>query len=137
SLTLLPEIGMLRARLELARGGASLEIPEQEIAADDDGYRLVYRATLPVEDWNAQISLLTGIAADQIMREARVGVLRTLQPAQQRDIDRVRRAAAGLGIDWPEDASYGEVLAGLDASVPEHAAFLDRKSTRLNSSHVS
>src|SRR5699024_5612604 len=31
SLTLLPEIGMLRARLELARGGASLEIPEQEI----------------------------------------------------------------------------------------------------------
>jgi len=123
SLTLLPEIGMLRARLELARGGASLEIPEQEIAADDDGYRLVYRATLPVEDWNAQISLLTGIAAAQIMREARVGVLRTLQPAQQRDIDRVRRAAAGLGIDWPEDASYGEVLAGLDASVPEHAAF--------------
>src|SRR5690625_388299 len=123
SLALLPEIGMLRARLELARGGASLEIPEQEIAADDDGYRLVYRATLPVEDWNAQISLLTGIAAAQIMRQARIGVLRTLQPAQQRDIDRVRRAAEGLGIDWPEDASYGEVLAGLDASVPEHAAF--------------
>lgn len=123
SLSLLPEIGALRARLELARGGASLEIPEQEIATDDDGYRLVYRATLPVEDWNAQISLLTGIAAAQIMRKARVGVLRTLQPAEQRDIDRVRRAAAGLGIDWPEDASYGEVLAGLDASIPEHAAF--------------
>ena len=124
SLSLLPEIGMLRAQLELARGGASLEIPEQEVATDENGdYRLVYRATLPVEDWNAQISLLTGIAAAQIMRKARVGVLRTLQPAQQRDIDRVRRAAHGLGIDWPEEASYGEVLAGLDASIPEHAAF--------------
>ena len=33
---------MLRARLELARGGASLEIPEQEIAADDDGRPVAY-----------------------------------------------------------------------------------------------
>ncbi|WP_147918806.1 RNB domain-containing ribonuclease [Ruania zhangjianzhongii] len=123
SLSLLPEIGMLRARLEIARGGASLEIPEQEVASDDDGYRLVYRANLPVEDWNAQISLLTGIAAAQLMRTARIGVLRTLQPAQQRDINRVRRAAHGLDIDWPADASYGEVLAGLDATIPEHAAF--------------
>lgn len=123
SLSLLPEIGMLRARLEIARGGASLEIPEQEVASDDDGYRLVYRANLAVEDWNAQISLLTGIAAAELMRKARIGVLRTLQPAQQRDIDRVRRAAHGLDIDWPADASYGEVLAGLDATIPEHAAF--------------
>lgn len=123
SLSLLPEIGMLRARLEIARGGASLEIPEQEVASDDDGYRLVYRANLAVEDWNAQISLLTGIAAAELMRKARIGVLRTLQPAHQRDIDRVRRAAHGLDIDWPADASYGEVLAGLDATIPEHAAF--------------
>ncbi|HIZ36332.1 MAG TPA: RNB domain-containing ribonuclease [Candidatus Ruania gallistercoris] len=123
SLALLPEIGTLRAQLEIARGGASLEIPEQEVASDDDGYRLVYRANLPVEDWNAQISLLTGIAAAGLMRTARIGVLRTLQPAQQRDINRVRRAAHGLDIDWPAEASYGEVLAGLDATVPEHAAF--------------
>lgn len=123
SLSLLPVIGTLRAQLEIARGGASLEIPEQEVASDDDGYRLVYRATLPVEDWNAQISLLTGIAAAELMRTARIGVLRTLQPAQQRDINRVRRAARGLDIDWPADASYGEVLAGLDATVPEHVAF--------------
>ena len=35
---------------------------------------------MPVEKWNAQISLLTGMAAASLMVYARVGILRTLPP---------------------------------------------------------
>ncbi|TDE88847.1 RNB domain-containing ribonuclease [Occultella glacieicola] len=123
SLALLATVGPLRQERERARGGVSLEIPEQEVDVDDGGYRLAYRATLPVEEWNAQISLLTGIAAAALMRGKRAGIFRTLEPADPRDVTRLRRAAHGLGIDWPEDAGYGDVLATLDATVPAHAAF--------------
>ncbi|UFU05991.1 RNB domain-containing ribonuclease [Ruania halotolerans] len=129
TLALLGEVGPLRIAQERARGGASLAIAEQEVEPDDGGYRLVQRRTLAVEDWNAQISLLTGIAAADLMRKARVGVLRTLEPAHPRDIARVRRAAHGLGIDWPEGVEYGEVLAGLDSADPAHAAFLQEATS--------
>ena len=39
---------------------------------------LGFRALLPVEGWNAQISLLTGMAAAELMMKGRIGVLRTL-----------------------------------------------------------
>ncbi|WP_223408814.1 RNB domain-containing ribonuclease [Occultella gossypii] len=123
SLALLAVVGGLRQEREKARGGVSLEIPEQEVDVDDGGYRLSYRATLPVEEWNAQISLLTGIAAASLMRGKRAGIFRTLEQADPRDVKRLRRAAHGLGIDWPADASYGDVLAPLDGGVPAHAAF--------------
>ncbi|WP_174791109.1 RNB domain-containing ribonuclease [Occultella kanbiaonis] len=123
SLALLAVVGGLRQERERARGGVSLEIPEQEVDVDDGGYRLEYRATLPVEEWNAQISLLTGIAAASLMRGKRAGIFRTLEQADPRDVKRLRRAAHGLGIDWPADASYGDLLATLDAAVPAHAAF--------------
>ena len=46
-----------------ARGGASLPMPEQEV--DDATTALPARlpAAVPAEDWNAQISLMTGMAA--------------------------------------------------------------------------
>ncbi len=128
-LVLLREVGQLRTAQERARGGASLAIREQEVVADDGGYRLVQRAQLDVEDWNAQISLLTGMVAADLMRQARVGVLRTLPPADPRDVDRVRRAAHGLGIDWPQGAPYGEGLSGLDSADPAHAAFLQEATS--------
>src|SRR5690606_21877718 len=59
---LLREVGRLRIARESARGGASLPMPEQEVHLGDDGtYRLVLRPLLEAEEWNAQISLLTGI----------------------------------------------------------------------------
>lgn len=128
-LTLLPEVGALRQQREADRGGASLPIPEQEIVQADGHYALQYRANLAVEDWNAQISLTTGIAAAQLMRRKRVGVLRTLPEADPRDVKRLRRAARGLGIDWPENQPYGQMLRGLDATRPAHAAFLDEATT--------
>ncbi|MCU1431729.1 MAG: ribonuclease [Actinotalea sp.] len=124
-LTLLTEIGTLRAALEWARGGVSLGRPEQEVVdRPDGGWALAYRAPLPIEDHNAQISLMTGIAAAGLMLRAGVGVLRTMPAAQQRDLDRLRRQARALGVPWPHDKPYGDVLAELDPTPPGTAAFL-------------
>ena len=62
-LALLKEVGELRLAREAARGGVSLPLPEQEVSIEGDHWHLEYRAQLPTEQWNAQISLLTGMAA--------------------------------------------------------------------------
>ncbi len=121
---LLREIGQLRQEQERARGGVSLNAPEQEVVADGDGWALEYRASLPVEDWNAQISLLTGAAAAQIMLKGHIGVLRTMPPADPRDVKRLQRQAMALGVAWPQGQTYGQVLSGLDRTQPGAAAFL-------------
>lgn len=122
---LLREVGLLRQQLERARGGMSLNLPEQEVVPDPDGgWELSFRAPLPLEDWNAQISLLTGMAAAGLMLSAGIGVLRTMPPADPRDVDRLRRVARGLGIDWPAGLAYGELLSRLDARRGRDAAFL-------------
>jgi exoribonuclease R len=36
----------------------------------------------------------------------------------------LRRSALALGVAWPVDQSYGDVVSGLDAAVPAHAALL-------------
>ncbi|GII78076.1 ribonuclease R [Sphaerisporangium rufum] len=124
TLRLLPVVGRLRQALEAERGGVTLPAPEQEVVAHGDGYRLEYRTPLPAEEWNAQISQLTGIAAATMMLDAEMGVLRTLPPAPAREVARVRRVAAALGVSWPEGASFGEAVRGLDLGQPGSAAFL-------------
>ncbi|WP_122261629.1 RNB domain-containing ribonuclease [Ornithinimicrobium cerasi] len=123
TLLLLKEVGELRIRREADRGGASLPMPEQEVEATEDGhYRLRLRPLLPAEDWNAQISLLTGIVAAQLMLEGGVGILRTM-PVPPRDaVQRFRREARALGAEWPEGMPYGEFLRRLDKSDPAHLA---------------
>lgn len=148
---LLAEIGRLRLEREAARGGISMTTPEQVVevtetaeatevpgavspAADPDsaespgpaGYRLAYRVPVPAEQYNAQISLLTGMCAARIMVECGVGILRTLPPARPEDYARLRRVAAALGIDWPAAQSYPELVRGLDHAIPAHAAFLEQ-----------
>nr|WP_139316040.1 RNB domain-containing ribonuclease [Cellulosimicrobium sp. CUA-896] len=125
SLELLRTVGELRLARERERGGVSLEVPEQEVVAHDDGsFGLAYRSTLPVEAWNAQLSLLTGIAAAGLMRAGGVGVLRALPEADARDVERLRRTARVLGIAWSRETTYADLLPTLDASLPRHAAFL-------------
>ncbi|MGV9314391.1 RNB domain-containing ribonuclease [Streptomyces sp. NPDC003691] len=123
-LALLKEIGPLREALERERGGISLPVPEQEIARHDGGYVLGFRAPLPVEGWNAQLSLLTGMAAADIMTESGTGILRTLPTAPLGAVDRLRRTARALGVDWPHHVPYAEVIRSLDPHLPRHAAFL-------------
>lgn len=132
SLALLPEIGALRLGLARERHAIELNLPDQEVIADPaGGWTLVFRAQLPVEVWNAQISLLTGMCAAQLMREAGLGVLRTLPPASDMDVERLRTIAPSLGVDWPAGTPVGDVLARLDPDDSTHAAFLDEAGTLL------
>ena len=122
---LLKEVGELRLAREAARGGVSLPLPEQELVETGDGHwELEFRRMLPVESWNAQISLLTGMAAASLMVYARVGILRTLPPADPRDVKRLHRTARALGIDWPAEQLYPDFIRSLDPSRPTHAAMV-------------
>lgn len=134
SLLLLREVGRLRQEREARLGGIDLPIPDQEVVLDEDGYELSWRAPLPVEGWNAQISLLTGQAAAELMLQARVGVLRTLPRADPGAVARLRRTAAALGVPWPEQLSHAEFVRTLDPAVPAHAAVLAETTVLLRGS---
>lgn len=122
---LLSAIGRLRIEREIARGGVSLDLPEQLIEATNGGFRLAYRGTTEADEWNAQISLLTGMAAARLMKNAGVGILRTLPPAREKDYVRLRQVAVALDLDWPEDVDYPTYVRSLDSSKASHAAFLN------------
>ncbi|MFF1740037.1 RNB domain-containing ribonuclease [Streptomyces mirabilis] len=130
-LALLKEIGTRRERLEVERGGISLNVPEQEIIEKDGTYELAYRAPLPADAWNAQISLLTGMAAADLMLAYGTGVLRTLPAAPDGAVGRLRRTARALHIDWPHHVSYARLVRSLDPHLPRHAAFLQECTTLL------
>ncbi|MER7947126.1 RNB domain-containing ribonuclease [Streptomyces sp. NPDC096079] len=130
-LALLRDIGRLREALEAERGGISLNVPEQEIVERDHTYSLEYRAPLPAEAWNAQISLLTGMAAADLMTAAGTGILRTLPTAPDGAVARLRRSAQALGVDWPHHVSYADVVRAADPANPRHAAFLQECTTLL------
>ena len=123
-LQLLAEVGALRQRREAERGGVSLPLPEQVVDVTDDGWRLGFRRLLPVEEWNAQISLLTGMAAASLMVYARVGLLRTMPPPDHRDVQRLHRTAKALRIEWPAELLYPDFIRSLDPNRPDHAAML-------------
>ena len=128
---LLREIGERRAALELARGGASLPMPEQRVVdGPDGGYLLGYRPPVPAEDWNAQVSLLTGMAAAQLMVAGGVGLLRTMPPPGADAVRRFRREASALGVPWSTGEHYGSFLGRLDRSDPAHLALI-HDATRL------
>lgn len=135
ALSALAEFGRIRAERVLDRGGIDLDLPEQEIEPTDDGnWRLVLRAQTPAERHNAQVSLLTGECAAALMLRAGVGLLRTVPPALPGDVERVRKAAKGLGVDWPPGEAPGRVVAGVDSADPRGAAFLDLAATLLRGS---
>jgi len=129
-LALLAEVGKLRQQLEIERGAVSLRLPEQEVDVAGDGFWLHYRAPFPVEDWNAQISLMTGMAAAGIMLDAGVGVLRTLPAPDQGAIDMLRRSAHALDVEWPKSLTYQAFVRDLDPATDTGAALLEL-STRL------
>ena len=126
-LSLLPEVGRLREERERARGGVSLPLPEQiVVGTEDGGWRLEYRADLPVEGWNAQLSLMTGMAAAGLMLEGGIGLLRIVPRAPDEAREKLRAAAAALGAPWEEAVAYGDWIRSLDPAVPAHAALLQQ-----------
>lgn len=123
-LGLLREVGELRIALEAERGGASLDMPEEEIERDGDEYRLVRRELLPVERWNAQLSLMTGMEAATLMLGAGAGILRTMPRPPEADVRAFRAEVAAIGEPWREDEHYGDFLRRLDRSEPSTLAIL-------------
>jgi exoribonuclease R len=101
---------------------------------EDGHWVLSFRQPLDVETWNAQISLLTGMAAAHLMTEGRVGILRTLVPADPRDVERLRRVAGALGVTWDEATSYPDFIRSLDPARGDHAAVLTASTTLLRGS---
>jgi exoribonuclease R len=127
----LRDIGELRIEREQRRGGISLPLPDQEIRVEDGRWDIEFRAREPVEDWNEQLSLLTGMAAAHLMTTHGVGLLRTLPDPDPRAVDRLRRTARALDIDWPGGRSYPDFIRSLDPRDPRHVAMLVSSTTVL------
>ena len=123
-LLLLREIGDKRIALEQERGGAYLPMPDQQVEEVEGGFRLHLRPLVPAEDWNAQISLLTGIVAAEMMLEAKVGILRTMPEPDERAVGQLRRVARALGVEWAEGTDHGTFLRSLDGTDPKHLALI-------------
>jgi len=121
---LLPRLGQLRIVLDAERGGSGIALPSQAVVPADGGYELTYRPVVAVEDWNAQISLLTGMAAASLMLAGEVGILRTMPAPDERTLARFHRQAAALGHPWPAEQPYGAFLRSLDPADPRQLALL-------------
>jgi exoribonuclease R len=128
-LRLLRGAGRAREALQAARGGLDLRLPEQTVDRVDGTYQLAYRAPLPAEGWNAQMSLLVGECAARLMLDAGVGVLRTMPPPSPDTVERLRMHARGLGVTWPETVGYAEFVRDLDPTMPDQAALIVQSAT--------
>lgn len=127
SIAALPEFGTRRIEAGLARGAIGLRLPAQSVIRDDanDGHwRLVVEPRTAADDWNEQVSLLTGMCAARIMLDGadtdgrRIGLLRTMPQPSESAIASMRRTAAALAVAWPADQPVGRMLAGLDPNSP-------------------
>jgi exoribonuclease R len=131
-LALLRQVGELRLALARARHATELEVPEQEVGpAAGGGWTVEFRRELPVERWNAQVSLLTGACAATIMLDGGLGLLRTLPAPRPQDVAALRRLAPALGVSWPPGAEPGDVISALDGATPGQAAFLEHAAVLL------
>jgi VacB/RNase II family 3'-5' exoribonuclease len=113
--------GELREKIEAARGGVSIPLVAQhvtQLTTRPLGYALEFEAPQPSEEWNEQVSLLTGHAAALMMLEARVGLVRVMGPPDPEAVESFRRAAGTLGFPWPQAMSYAEFIRTVDISHP-------------------
>jgi exoribonuclease R len=132
AIALLRTVGELRAAQARARHALELDLPDQEVTRAGAGWTIAFRNQLPVERWNAEISLLTGACAASIMLAGGVGLLRTMPPPRAADVEHLRRIAPALGVDWPDGAAPGDVISAVSGSGdPRHAAFLEQAARLL------
>ena len=130
SIAALPEFGRLRSVSAVARGAIELKLPEQSVVRDQSEdessarWRIELEPRTEADDWNAEVSLLTGMCAGRMMIDAGIGLLRTLPPAEESAVRTLRRTAVALGITWPEGQSVGQILAGLDSNEPSTMALM-------------
>ncbi|HEY0017632.1 MAG TPA: RNB domain-containing ribonuclease [Longimicrobium sp.] len=113
--------GELREKVEAARGGVSIPLVSQhvtQLTTRPLGYELEFEAPQPSEEWNEQVSLLTGHAAALMMLEARVGLVRVMGAPEPAAVESFRRAAGTLRFPWPEGVSYAEFIRTVDITHP-------------------
>ncbi|QKT07648.1 RNB domain-containing ribonuclease [Gordonia sp. X0973] len=132
SIAALPAFGQLRSRAALARGAIGLDMPAQEVVRDGDGWTIRLARRYDSEDWNEQLSLLTGIVAGTIMRDANVGILRTVPPPSDAAVEQLRAMAATLGASWPDGATIGQFLAAQPADSPTTLALMSAATGLLS-----
>lgn len=127
TLTELRSIGRLRQQLEIERGGVSLPIAAQHVerwAPALSGYALSLKNPNDVEGWNAQISLMTGMAAARLMVARNGGMLRVLDEPREDRVVAFRLAARALGVEWLDETPYPDFVRSLDPANSVHAALL-------------
>ncbi|MGV9834072.1 RNB domain-containing ribonuclease [Nocardia niigatensis] len=131
SIAALPAFGRLRIDAGIARGAITLRLPSQTVIRDGeqtgiDHWQLAVEPRTAADDWNEQVSLLTGMCAARIMLDGNnsngsgnpdhVGLLRTMPPPMPTAIESMRRTAAAVGVTWPRNESAGRMLAALDCN---------------------
>ncbi|AHH16957.1 ribonuclease R [Nocardia nova SH22a] len=141
SIAALPEFGRLRIAAGLARGAIELRLPAQSVIPDGDGdraghWQLVVEPRTEADDWNEQISLLTGICAARIMladngSDGRIGLLRTMPAPPASALAAMHRTAAALGVPWPAGTAAGRILSGLDPATPAALALMSEATGLL------
>jgi exoribonuclease R len=132
AIALLEKVGTLRIAIARRRHAINLDLPEQQVVGDAlRGWTLAVRPHLPVESYNAGISVLTGMCAAKLMVEAGYGILRTVPPPSHSAVAALRRAARALDVPWPQGAAPGDVLATADRGSGRHVAFLDHAASLL------
>jgi len=113
--------GELRRAVEAARGGVSIPLVAQHVTnltARRLGYALEFEEPKDSEEWNEQVSLLTGHAAALRMLRAKVGLVRVMGPPDPDALEAFRRAARTMGFAWPEGTSYPDFIRSLDLAHP-------------------
>ncbi|WP_278262630.1 RNB domain-containing ribonuclease [Nocardia sp. AG03] len=134
SIAALPEFGKLRIEDGFDRGAISLRLPAQDVVRDGENWRLELEPRTEADDWNEQVSLLTGMCAARIMlahQGTPLGLLRTMPPPPPGAVESMRRTAAALGLTWPDAIPVGRFLAGLDANSAESLVLMSEATTLL------
>lgn len=133
AIELLPEVGQLRQKTALRVQAINLRTPSQRVGRDEDDHAiLVLEPRLKMMDYNSEISLLTGKAAGQMMAKAGKGILRTLKPAGQEDIDKFTQVVKTLGYDVEKFTAenVGAFIASVEAVNPKGQAVM-REAQKL------
>lgn len=126
TIQLLETVGKLRQKQEELRGGVSIRLKSQEVVSTETGYKTEFETPRPVEGYNAQISLLTGMLAGTTLLENKQGILRTLPPAPVDVITELRQTAHCLGLDWDAEQSYADFVRSLNPETVAEVAFLNQ-----------
>ena len=112
-----------------ARGRARRRQPaaaEQEVVADGRAFGCATARPVPVEDWNAQISLLTGMAAADIMLHARsASCARCRRPTHGALGMAAPGRATRSASRGPNSQSYAGFVRALDPATRAGAALLE------------